>query len=92
MGGGMLAADPTGNAVMVDVSGACGSATLVYDGKTSGMGMSTVVTVTPLDPTTSAGQTELATELVNPARVRVFGVPQASGHIKAYVLFFFTNN
>jgi hypothetical protein len=87
-----LAVDPTGTAVTVDVSGATGSATLVYDVNTSGMGMATTVTVTPVDPTTSAGQTELATELLNPARVRVFGVPQADGSIKAYVLFFFTNN
>ena len=87
-----VAVDPTGNEVTVDLSSTPGSATVVYDVNTSGVGMSAVVTVSPVDPTTAAGQAAISAALVNPARVRVFGVPEADGHVKAYVLFYFTGN
>jgi len=63
-----------------------GSATLVYQvDKASG-----VITVSTIDVTTAAGQADLATYLVNGSKVEVYGVPQANGSVKAYVLFYYT--
>jgi Domain of unknown function (DUF4382) len=74
---------PTGkNPVTVDVSTVSGSATLIYDVSVS----SGVITVTPVDITTTAGQNLLATYLVSGTPVRVYGIPQADGSIKAYYI------
>jgi hypothetical protein len=72
--------------VTVKLTAISGSATLVYQvDKTGG-----IVTVSPQDITTSAGINALTTNLVNGTPVKVFGVPQADGSIKAYVLFYYT--
>jgi hypothetical protein len=63
-----------------------GSATLVYQVDWS----SGVITISPVDITTVAGQNTLTTNLVMNTPVKVFGIPQADGTIKAYVLFYFT--
>jgi len=72
-------------AATVDVSVTPGSATLVYQVDcTNG-----VVTVSPIDVTTSAGLSALMTGLAVGAPVKVYGVPQANA-LNAYVLAFFT--
>ena len=73
-------------AVTVDLNTASGSAPLIYQVDfTSG-----IFTVSPVDITTSAGQTTLTTNLVAGTPVAVYGIPQADGTIKDYVLFYFT--
>ena len=70
----------------VDVSAASGSATLVYQVDRS----NGVVTVSPEDITTSAGLNALTSGLAVGAPVKVYGVPQADGTLKAYVVVYFT--
>ena len=73
-------------AVPVNLNTTSGSATLVYQVDwTNG-----ILTVSPVDISTSAGQTTLTANLVMNTPVKVFGIPQADGTIKAYVLFYFT--
>jgi len=73
-------------AATVDVSTTSGSGTLVYQiDRTNG-----VVTVSSIDVTTSTGQTALSSGLVAGSPVKVFGVPQADGTLKAYVFVYFT--
>ncbi len=70
----------------VAVSTASGSATLVYQvDRTNG-----IVTVSPVDITTSAGLTQLTQGLAAGAPVGVYGIPQSGASIKAYVLAYFT--
>ena len=74
------------SAATVDVSTAAGSATLVYQvDRTNG-----VVTVSPEDITTGAGLAALTSGLAIGAPVKVYGVPQTDGTLKAYVLAYFT--
>jgi hypothetical protein len=74
------------NNVTVDVSTTSGSATLVYQvDRTNG-----VVTISPVDITTSAGMASLTSGLQANAPVKVYGVPQADGTLKAYVLTYYT--
>jgi hypothetical protein len=74
------------NAATVDVNSMSGSATLVYQVDcTAG-----IVTVSPIDITTSSGLATLTTGLAAGAPVKVYGVPQADGTLKAYVLAYFT--
>lgn len=74
------------NAVTVALSTTSGSATLVYQVDfTNG-----IVTISPVDISTSAGQATIQTNLVANTPVKVFGVPQPTGSIKSYVLFYFT--
>jgi hypothetical protein len=74
--------------VNVDVSTTSGSATLVYQvDRTNG-----VVTISPEDITTSAGLTAMTDGLAVNAPVKVFGVPQSDGTIKAYVLTYYTGS
>jgi hypothetical protein len=75
-------------AVTVNASAVSGSATLVYQVDRAGG----VVTVSPQDLTTSAGLSNVAAHLIAPTPVKVFGVPQSDGSIKAYVIFYFTGN
>jgi hypothetical protein len=89
---GVLVPDPSGSEVRVDVGGVTGSAALVWHVNTSGTWPNATVTVTPVDPATAAGQTALEAALVSPAHVRVFGVPQPGGHVRAYVVLFFTTS
>ncbi|HEY6270917.1 MAG TPA: DUF4382 domain-containing protein [Terriglobales bacterium] len=73
-------------AVTISASSVSGSATLFYQvDRTNG-----VVTVTPQDVTSSAGLTAISTNLASPTLVKVYGVPQSDGSIKAYVVFYFT--
>jgi hypothetical protein len=76
------------NPVTVDVSTASGSATLVYqiDRKNG------IITVSPVDVTTSDGLTAVTNGLVAGAPVKVYGVPQADGTLKAYVLAYYTGD
>ena len=74
------------NAATVDVSSMSGSATLVYQVDcTAG-----IVTVSPIDITTGSGLATLTAGLAAGAPVKVYGVPQADGTLKAYVLTYFT--
>ena len=72
--------------VPVNLSTTSGSATLVYQVDwTNG-----ILTISPVDITTTAGQTTLSTNLVANTPVKVFGIPQADGSIRCYVLSYFT--
>jgi hypothetical protein len=74
------------NQVTVDASAVPGSATLVYQvDRTNG-----IITISPVDLTTSAGQNTIQSNLNVGTPVKVFGVPQINGSIKAYVFFYFT--
>jgi hypothetical protein len=79
---------PNGGAtpVMVDVSSVSGSATLVYQVDRTG----NIVTISPQDITTNAGLNNIAAHLVSGTPVKVFGLPQSDGSIKAYVVIYFT--
>jgi uncharacterized protein DUF4382 len=74
------------NMVTVDLDTTSGSATLVYQVDFSGG----VFTISPVDISTTAGQTTLSTNLVAGTPVKVYGIPQADGTIKGYVLSYFT--
>jgi len=73
-------------AATVDVGTTSGSATLVYQVDCTGG----VVTVSPIDITTGGGLASLTAGLVAGVPVKVYGVPQADGTLKAYVLAYFT--
>ncbi len=74
------------NAPAIDVSSTAGSATLVYQvDMTNG-----VLTVSPVDITTAGGLATLTSGLTAGAPVKVYGVPQADGSLKAYVMAYFT--
>jgi hypothetical protein len=74
------------SAAPVDVSTTSGSATLVYQvDRTNG-----IVTVSSVDITTTAGQATLTSGLAVGTPVKVYGLPQADGSMKAYVLAYFT--
>ncbi len=72
--------------VTVDMSTVSGSGTLVYQVDRTGA----IVTITPVDITTSAGQMTVTNNLLANEPVQVFGVPEPTGHIKAYVVFYYT--
>jgi hypothetical protein len=74
--------------VNVDVSTTSGSATLVYQVDRT----NNVITVSPEDVTASAGLDALTAGLALGAPVKVYGVPQADGSIKAYVLTYYTGS
>jgi hypothetical protein len=72
----------------IDVSTTSGSATLVYQvDRTNG-----VVTVSPVDITTQSGLATLTAALIAGTPVKVYGVPQVSGSLGAYVLTYFTGD
>ena len=74
------------NAITVDASLVSGSATLVYQvDRNNG-----IITISPVDLTTPAGLNAVQTNLTTGTPVKVFGVPQSNGTIKAYVFFYFT--
>jgi hypothetical protein len=74
------------NAATINLSTVSGSASLVYQVDRTGL----VLSVSPVDITTTAGLNTLTTELVNGVPVKAFGVPQADGTVKAYVLIYYT--
>jgi hypothetical protein len=70
----------------VDVSTTSGSATLVYQiDRSNG-----VVTISPVDVTTSAGLQTLTDGLSAGVSVKVYGIPQPDGTLKSYVISYFT--
>lgn len=75
------------NAVTADASLVSGSATLVYQVDRQNGG---IVTISPVDLSTQAGQNTVQTNLTVSTPVKVFGVPETNGRIKAYVFFYFT--
>lgn len=89
-GAGTFAMVPATNAsatpLNVDVDTTTGEATLAYQVDRS----NGTVTVSEEDLTTAAGQAALQQGLADGTAVRVYGVPQASGNLKAYVVFYFT--
>jgi hypothetical protein len=85
--GSFMVAVPGGaNTAPVNLNTTSGSATLVYQVDWS----NNVLTVSPVDISTSAGQSTLTTNLVANTPVKVYGIPQADGTIKCYVLTYFT--
>ncbi len=86
-GGSFTMVVPNGtNQVTINASSTPGSATLVFQvDKTNN-----IVTISPQDLTTAAGLSNVAAHLVNGTPVKVFGVPQSNGSIKAYMIFYFT--
>ena len=70
----------------VDVSTTSQSGTLVYQIDRSGA----VLTISPIDVTSSAGQATLTSNLVAGVPVKVYGVPQPDGALKAYLLIYYT--
>jgi hypothetical protein len=72
--------------VAVDASTVAGSGTLVYQvDMTAG-----VVTVSPVDITSTAGQATFSSGMAVGTKVKVSGVPQPDGSVKAYVITYFT--
>jgi hypothetical protein len=78
---------PAAVPVTVDLSTASGSATLVYQVDRQGG----VITITPQDISNSTTLGTVAGNLLANVPVKVFGVPQADGSIKAYTLFYYTH-
>jgi hypothetical protein len=77
---------PTGTmAPTVDLSTTPGSGTLVYQVDRTGP----IVTVSAVDITTMSGQNAITQNLTPTTPVKVYGVPQANGSIKAYVVTYF---
>jgi hypothetical protein len=76
------------NPASVTVSTTSGSATLVYQVDKS----NNIVTISPQDVTTASGLSNVSQALVNGTPVKVFGVPQSDGSIKAYVVFYYTGS
>jgi hypothetical protein len=74
------------NAPAVDVSSTAGNATLVYQVDMTGG----ILTISPVDVTTMSGLAALTAGLTAGAPVAVYGVPQADGSLKAYVLAYYT--
>ena len=74
------------NTIPVNLSTTSGSATLVYQVDWS----NNILTVSPVDISTSMGQSTLTTNLVANTPVKVYGIPQADGTIECYVLTYFT--
>ena len=72
--------------VTVDVSSTSQSATLVYQiDRSSG-----VVTISPIDVTSASGLAAVTTNLIAGVPVKVYGIPQPDGSLRAYVLVYFT--
>jgi hypothetical protein len=73
-------------AVPVNLNTTSGSATLVYQVDWN----NGIITISPVDITTTTGQNTLTTNLVTGTPVKVYGIPQANGTINCYVLTYFT--
>ena len=68
--------------VTVDVSTTSQSATLVYQiDRSNG-----VVTISPIDVTSSSGLAAITTNLIAGVPVKGYGIPQPDGSLRAYVL------
>ncbi len=72
-----------------DVSTTSGSATLVYQVDRS----NGVLTVSPVDITTASGLSTFTQALIaGSTPVKVYGVPQTDGSLRAYVVFYYTGD
>jgi hypothetical protein len=78
---------PAAIPVTVDLNITSGSATLVYQIDRQGG----VITITPQDISNATTLTTVGQNLAVGTKVKVFGVPQIDGSIKAYVLFYYTH-
>jgi hypothetical protein len=78
----------SGTSYTVDVSAASGSATLVYQVDRSGG----VLTVSPVDITTQSGFQTFSQALTDGTPVKVYGVPQADGTLRGYVILYFSGD
>ena len=76
------------NAATVDVSTVSGSATLVYQVDLS----NGVLTVSPLDISGASGLATLTANLTAGEPVKVYGIPQPDGTLKAYVMAYYTGS
>ena len=74
------------NNIPVDLNTTSGSATLVYQVDFT----NNIITNSPVDISATAGQNTLSNNLLANTPVKVYGIPQANGSIKDYVLFYFT--
>jgi len=74
------------NAATVNLSTISGSASLVYQVDRTGL----VLSISPVDITTTAGLNALTTDLTSGVPVKVFGLPQSDGTVKGYVLIYYT--
>src|SRR5438132_145334 len=84
--GGVSATNGSPLPVTVDVSATAQSATLVYQiDRSNG-----VISITRVDITTASGLATVSAALVAGTPVKVYGVPQPDGTLKAYVLAYFT--
>jgi hypothetical protein len=72
--------------VTVDFSNTSGSAALVYQLDRVG----NIVTVSPVDITSASGMTTFTDNLTAGTPVKVFGIAQADGTLKAYVVIYYT--
>jgi hypothetical protein len=72
--------------VTVDFNNSSGSATLVYQVDRSGG----IVTVSPVDITSSSGMTTFTNALTAGTPIKVYGIAQSDGTLKGYVLVYFT--
>jgi hypothetical protein len=70
----------------VNLNATSGSATLVYQVDWA----NGVLTISPVDITTTAGQNTLSTNLVTGTPVKAYGILQANGTIKGYVVTYST--
>jgi len=70
----------------VDLGTTSGSATLVYQVDRS----NGTVSISPVDITTASGLSMLSSALTAGTPVKVYGIPQSDGTLKAYVLMYFT--
>jgi hypothetical protein len=76
------------NAGTVDVSSTTGSGTLVYQvDLTNG-----ILTVSPIDITSASGLATLTSNLTAGEPVKVYGIPQSDGTLKAYVMAYYTGS
>jgi hypothetical protein len=76
------------NAPTVTVSSTPGSATLVYQVDLT----NAVLTVSPIDITSASGLASLSNGLGAGEPIKVYGIPQSDGTLKAYVLAYFTGD
>jgi hypothetical protein len=94
-GGGSFALAVEGGtgAVVVDAATSGDAPTLFYQADAPGPGFTggdPALHLTAIDPSTSAGQATLVRLLVAGAAVRVFGIPQPTGHLLAGTLLLLT--
>jgi hypothetical protein len=76
------------SALTIDVSNISGQATLVYQVDRS----NGILSISPIDITTSSGLATLTDALTAGTLVKVYGVPNSAGDVQSYVLLYFTSS